>query len=269
MTSQSYWPDIAKRWDKVGPPLRPTAPDLDAYGEALGRTVKHRAVILGVTPELYRLSSPGADVVAVDHTLGMIDAVWPGPPGRAIYGDWTKMPLAPASRNVALCDGGFHLLSSPHGQAALVDNLRHVLAPGGIFVVRLFVPSLRPETADAVVDDLLTGKVSNVNVLKLRLAMALQREASSGVELATVWASLFGSGMTSRELAEQTGWDPADVVALDSYRDCPTRYSFVSLAEVTELFCRRTGGFEVVAVRTPPYDLGERCPTVTLRKLTA
>lgn len=270
MTTHAYWPDIATNWEKVGPPLRPTAADLAAYCEVLANQAEPRAAILGVTPEIYRLPWPaGADVVAIDHTLAMIDAVWPGPPGRAICADWTQMPLEPASRNVALCDGGLHLLSNPQGQAALVHSLLHVLAPEGIFVARLFVPSIRPESADAVIDDLLCGKVPNVNVLKLRMAMALQDEASSGVELAEVWSALLGSGMRSDELAVRIGWDPGDLAAFDSYRDCRTRYHFVTLAEVISFFCGDPGGFELVNVRTPPYELGERCPTVTLRRLAA
>jgi SAM-dependent methyltransferase len=270
VTTHAYWSDVARRWDKVGPPLRPTAPDLASYREALGHRAKPRAVILGVTPEIYRLPwPPGSDVVAIDHTLGMIEAVWPGPPERAICADWTRMPLPPASRDVALCDGGLHLLSHPHGQAALVDNLLRVLAPEGMFVCRLFVPGARPETAGAVIDDLLGGQVSNINVLKLRLAMALQDEASSGVELAAVWSALFGSGASAIELADKIGWDPVDLAALDSYRDCGTRYHFVTLAEVRELFCGHPGGFEQVAVSTPSYELGERCPTVTFRRLAA
>jgi SAM-dependent methyltransferase len=270
VTAHAYWPDIAKKWEKVGPPLRPTAPDLAAYLEALGHKAEPRAVMLGVTPEIYRLPwPPGADVVAIDHTLGMIEAVWPGPRGRAVCGDWTKMPLERASRDVALCDGGLHLLSSPRGQAALVDNLLRVLAPAGIFVLRVFAPDVRPETADTVIDDLLAGKVSNVNVLKLRLAMALQGDASSGVMLAAVWSSLFGSGIGYGELADRIGWDPIELATLDSYRECRTRYHFVTLSEVIELFCNRRGGFELVNVRTPSYELGERCPTVTLRRPAA
>jgi SAM-dependent methyltransferase len=270
VTSDAYWPDIARNWERVGPPLRPTALDLAAYREAFGDKPEPRAVILGVTPEIYGLPWPaGADVVAVDHTLGMIDAVWPGPPGRAICADWTRIPLEPASRDVALCDGGLHLLSNPHGQVALAESLLQLLAPHGTFVARLFVPGVLPETASAVLDDLFGGLVPNVNVLKLRLAMALQRDASSGVELAAVWSALFGSGTTSDELAARIGWDPVDLATLDSYRDCRTRYYFVTVAEVNDLFCGREGGFELVNVATPSYELGERCPVVTLRRLAA
>lgn len=268
MTIPSHWPDIARRWEAVGAPLRPSAPDLAAY-EAAGRARPgDRLLMLGVTPEIYHLPWPsGADILAVDHTMTMIDSVWPGPRSAAVCADWTAMSLAQGSRHLALCDGGLHLLTHPHGQAALVRNLARVLVPGGIFALRLFVPPSCPETAAEVISDTVAGKVASVNVLKLRLAMALQDNPSDGVQLAGVWAALFGGGMDPADLALSTGWDPADLSTLDSYRDCAALYHFVTLGQVEQLFCTDPGGFEMVSVTTQSYELGERCPTVVLRRL--
>lgn len=270
MTAGGYWREMARRWEKVGAPLRPSGPDLAAYQAVVDADRGRSVVMLGVTPEIYHLKwPPGTDIVALDHTIGMIDSVWAGPRGRALCADWRRMSLAPASRALAVCDGGLHLLSVPDGQAALVQNLARVLSPGGIFALRCFVPPLEPEPATAVIDELHAGKVANVNLLKLRLAMALQQDPRHGVELGRVWGALFGGGVDPVKLAGRAGWHPGEMSALDSYRDCPTRYHFVTLTEVEELFCRDPGGFEMVSVITPSYDLGERCPVVMLRRSLA
>ena len=79
-----HWSDTARLWEQLGPPLRPSREDtefvqsaIDAW--AVGKRAP-RALILGVTPELYKLRWPaGADVLAMDHTQAMIDCVLPRP----------------------------------------------------------------------------------------------------------------------------------------------------------------------------------------------
>lgn len=267
LSGERHWREIARRWDQVGPPLRPSSQDVAVYASTAERRSRPRGLILGVTPEIYRLPWPdGTDVVALDHTHHMIEAVWPGPRGRAICADWTTMPLTPACRDVALCDGGLHLLSHPVEQRALVDELARVLGPDGLCALRLFVPPSEPETADAVLADLLAGKVPNLNVLKLRLGMALQESPAQGVELSSVWNALCGDWSDYERLARRIGWEQGHLSAIDSYRGSRNRYYFVTVGQVVDLFCVDPGGFETVAVEVPTYHLGERCPTVVLRR---
>jgi len=66
-----HWAEIARRWAEVGPPLRPSAEDLAFYRRA-GRLTRERGaprvLLLGVTPELYRLPWPdGTDLLARSH----------------------------------------------------------------------------------------------------------------------------------------------------------------------------------------------------------
>ena len=267
-TTRRHWPDIAGQWARVGPPLRPVAGDIAFFAEAVALAPLPgkgalRTLILGVTPEIFVLAgSLGTDVVAVDHTQAMIDAVWPGPPGTAQLGEWTDLPLDAGSREVVFCDGGLHLLDHPAGQRALVENLARVLAPGGLAVLRLFVPPPEPEPVATVIDDLQAGRVADLNLLKLRLGMALQADPATGVELGRVWSEM----ATALPDPGRIGWDPDDLRGIDSYQDSPVRYHFVTVAEADRLFTVEPGGFERVSIRVPDYELGERCPTVCFRR---
>jgi SAM-dependent methyltransferase len=268
-SSPQHWPDIARRWSLVGPPLRPSARDIRFYCRTLNLVAARplRALILGVTPELYHLPWPaGTDLMAADHTPGMIAAVWPGRRDQVMCAEWTDLPLPAASRDVVLCDGGLHLLSYPAGQKNLAREMARIIAPGGLCVLRLFVPSILPESVDEVLDDLLAGRVPNVNVLKLRLAMAIQLVAEQGVELRRVWDALHGVAPELYVLAARIGWPIEPLRAIETYRDSPVRYWYVTENQATDLFCRG-GAFELVHVSTPRYPFGGQCPTVVLRRL--
>ena len=263
-----HWAEIARRWSVVGPPLRPSADDLVVLADVVAGGDAPRALILGVTPELYRLPWPGgADVVAVDHTPAMIETLWPGPSSAVICADWTDLPLEPRSRDVVLGDGVFHLLAHPEGQAGLVANLARVVGPGGVVALRLFVPlaAADRETAESVLDELLAGRIANLNLLKLRLGMALQPDAEVGVGVASVYATVRQAAPDLSVLAATLGWDLDHLLAIESYRESSTRYWFVTVDQVRDLFA---GAFDLETVHVPSYDLGERCPTVVLRRRT-
>jgi SAM-dependent methyltransferase len=258
-------------WQQVGPPLRPSTQDTDILADMLSTWVRDRGaprvLILGVTPELYRLPWPqGTDVLAADRTRAMIDAVWPGPKDAVVCADWTVLPLADESRDLVLCDGGIHLLSSPERQRRLVRTLRRIVSPRGLCLFRLFVPPRRRETPGAVLEDLGTGKVPNINVLKLRLGMALQEDPEQGVMLGRVWGLVHTANPDFERLAARLGWPREHLLALNTYRNSETRYHFLGLERVVSLFCDDPGGFEPVAVRYPNYELGDRCPTLALRR---
>jgi SAM-dependent methyltransferase len=226
-----------------------------------------RALLLGVTPEIQALFHRRGedDLIAVDHTPAMIDALWRGPRKLALCAEWTSLPLATSSRDVAICDGGLHLLPYPQGQVAMAQSLHRVLAPNGSFILRLFVPPERRESIDVVLDDLLAGRVPSLNVLKLRLGAAMQANARTGVRLADVWETLAGAAPNFESLAKRIGWDLQHLLAINTYRDCPKRYHFVTIAETEELF--RANGFELERTDVPTsYDLCDRCPTVVFRR---
>ena len=265
-----HWSRLARSWELSGPPLRVSAEDLDAYSTAVegwGGERAPRALLLGVTPELYGLAwPPGTDFLAADREEAMIELVWPGPAEQVVREDWTELSLADGSRDIVLCDGGFHLLDHPAGQAGLVTSLARVVAEGGLCLLRLFVPPARPEDPVSVTDDLTAGRISSVNVLKLRLGMALQTSPAAGVELGLIW-SVFDAALADRDAERATGWSPEELGSMDAYRASRSRYHFVEVEAVRRLFCESPGGFALESVTTPRYELGERCPLVVLRRI--
>ncbi len=266
-----HWPEVAHRWKQIGPPLRPVAEDVGAFERAVLSFALEkgppRALILGVTPELYSLAWPvGSDVRAVDHTPAMIDVVWPGPREAVSCAEWTALPFSDASRDVALCDGGLHLLSYPAGQRLLASELERVLSPGGLFAIRLFLPPVKRESKEQVLADFMAGRVANLNELKLRLGPALTESAESGVELDRVYRAVHALAPDLEQLAERLGWDLEHLRAIETYRGSRVRYHFVTLDEVTGIFCAGGAGFELVSRHEPGYALGERCPIIVLRR---
>jgi SAM-dependent methyltransferase len=269
--SADYWPQIARQWAQVGPPLRPCPEDLAFCGEAIGRWARGkgapRALILGVTPEFCHLPWPAeTDLLAVDNTQAMIDYVWPGPRGSAICADWITLPVEASSRDIVLCDGGLHVLPYPQGQRNLIQKLRQAMTPGGLCICRFYMPLDRRESPEAVMENLLAGKIPNLNILKIRLWMSLWREPAVGVELAQVWNVVHRMASDLTQLAARIGWREEHLRAIEAYRDCATRYYFFSLSDVRYLFCQDPGGFEVEAIQVPDYELGSQCPTIVFRR---
>jgi hypothetical protein len=224
-------------------------------------------LLLGVTPELYRLPWPKAtDFLAVDRTQAMIDSVWPGPKEAVQCMDWLALQLPDSSRDVVLCDGGLHLLAYPQQQGQLVELLRGILSDGGLCILRLYVPPPQRESPDAVLRELLEGRISSLNILKLRLGMSLMESASEGVELGTIWRAIHAVAPDLQQLALRIGWPVEHMLAIYTYRGSTARYHFVTVDQVYDLFCGRPGGFKVHRLRVPSYELGERCPTIVLRR---
>src|SRR5688572_27903656 len=95
--------------------------------------------------------------------------------------------MEPSPCEIVVCDGGALQIPFPDGPRQQVRYLSRVVAPGGHVVIRVFVPPARAERPDEVLADLLAGRIANLNLLKLRLLIAMQPDAESGVELARVW----------------------------------------------------------------------------------
>ena len=265
------WAKVARNWKLHGPPLRPSLEDLrfseEAVGAWRGQGSPPRVLLLGVTPELYRLSwKRGTDFLAVDHTMEVIEAVWPGPRAAVRCEDWLEMKLPAASRDIVLCDGGMNLLAYPAEQRRLASILRTVIAEEGLCILRLFVRPAERETRDAVLADLMAGRIANMNVLKLRLWAALQESPSQGVELDTVWRTVQGAAGNLEELASRLGWSLEETLFINAYRGSTNRYWIGTVDEVAKIFCQDVGGFELTNTRVPSYEGGRQCPTVVLRR---
>jgi hypothetical protein len=77
--SYNHWSLMAANWRLVGPPLRPGTADQALFNAAIAswgsdKGVAPRALILGVTPELFHLDWPtGTQLTALDgsHATGL------------------------------------------------------------------------------------------------------------------------------------------------------------------------------------------------------
>jgi len=268
------WPLVARLWNQLASPLRPVEADLAPVRDALKAWcadhsgLAPRGLILGVTPELYHLPWPDpARVKAVDRTPEMIAHVWPGDPAQVLRADWRDLPLEASSVDIAVCDGGLHLLDYPSGQAGLFRQLADIVAPEGLVILRLFTPPAAAESVDTVLAALFDGAIRDLNCLKLRLGMALQASPESGVALDVIWRTLHDAAGGWPGLATRLGWHIDHLSAIDAYRDSPARYYFVSETAVMAMGCNDTEGtFERTGRHVPEYVMGAQCPTLVLRR---
>lgn len=266
-----HWSEMARHWSTTGPPLRPSSEDIDCCTGAIrdwkSRPTALRALILGVTPELYGLPWPGGTtLLAADRSPGMIETVWPGRREQALLADWCALPLEPASQDIVVCDGGISVLAYPAGLRSLAAGLQRIVAPNGLGIFRLYVPPGQLEAPEAVFKDLGAGRIPSVNALKLRLWMTRLGETQRGVAVHDVWELIHQFEPDFTALAERLGWPLDHVLVLNAYRDSPARYYFPSIEEVCECFCARPGGFRLESIHVPAYELGPCCPTVVLRR---
>lgn len=269
----AHWSQIARRWEAIGSPLRPHVEDLGfVEREATEWATRHgrppRVLILGVTPELCRLAWPaGATVHAADRSADMIRAVWPGSPSQVVCLEWRQLGRVHSAGSIDLivCDGGWHLLPWPLAQSELATCIANLLAPGGLAIIRLFaLPDVR-ETPEAVVADLLAGRITDMNRLKLRLGMALQRSPEEGVRLGDVWDCVTSVAPDMATLADRLCWPRDQTEALVSYRGSNDRYYFVSRSTAVECL-EQTGVLTSVRTHQPLYPAGPQFPTIVLER---
>jgi len=266
------WPEVARNWRQLDSPLRPIQPDLALVRKALSQLQladdrQPRVLIMGVTPEIYHLPWPdGWSVRALDWTPAMIEHLWPGPREHVTLDDWRKMPFNAGSFDVVTCDGGLSLLKYPDDQRKTCRHLARIVASGGLFITRLYVPPAVKETPKEVLDDLFTGRIRDLNCLKLRLGMAMQAALEEGVAPHDVRERLLEEAGDWPELADRLGWPLEHLAAIDAYRHATARYYFVTESLATGMLCEEKPHFECVSVETPDYELGERCPTAVYRR---
>lgn len=271
----AHWNAHAARWQLIGPPLRPAAPDLDYLRASVARlgappsayeSATRTALLLGVTPEIAELAwDPPHQLVAVDKSEGMVKAVWPGdtPTRRGMVGDWLALDLPEAPFDLVVGDGVFSLFEFPQGYARLASALSDVVKPGGLLSLRLFCRPEPSESVEEVFEALFAGTVGNFHVLKWRLAMALQGDSTRGVRLDDIWRTFRERAGSAGELAKRLGWPAPIVGTIEGYRGVDDRYSFSTEREVAESV---VGAFELLETWRPRYELGARCPHLTFRR---
>jgi hypothetical protein len=269
---RSHWNAHATRWRLIGAPLRPAAEDVahvkgNVKRFLLSPKAGGRALLLGVTPELAEVAwEPPLSLLAVDKSQGMAEGVWPGDTEtrRVQVGDWLALSSAPKqSFDLAVGDGVFTLMEYPSGYRALSAKLAELVAPGGLLCLRLFCRPSKPESVGDVFDALFSNRIGNFHIFKWRLAMALQDEALHSVCLADIWDTFDARVPSLAQLAARTGFPEAEIATIKGYRGMQDRYSYSTVPEVVNVL---EPSFELLETWYPSYELGDRCPHLTLRR---
>lgn len=268
---QAHWNGVARRWHLVGPPLRPCREDIALFEKAASDCQREfdrslRALILGVTPELVTMKWPhDTQLWGLDASPRMVEALWQGPAHRALVGAWSRAPLPDDSLDLMLCDGGLGLQSWPHGQRSLLEEAARLLAPGGLFVVRLFVPGAREDALAAIAADLEAGRIPSLDALKFRLWGVLQASPATGVRPPDVVREIERMAGDLPWLTRALGWPAEHVATLELHRDNPAVYCLSDVDMVGELTAE-ISGLSLVDTNYPDHAFGDCCPVVVLQR---
>jgi len=269
------WAVSAQNWHQVKAPLRPAKGELSLithYMEQLAEsTGLEQALVMGTTPEYFHLPWPAnTRVCAVDSSPAMLGKVWPGPPNTAIRGNWLDLPLAGCSQDMVLLDAGLCLLSWPDEQARVMHEIARVLKPGGVWIIRLLVLPRNPQTPEQVYQAVRDGSIENLSYLRVHLWMALQAQNGRAATNQDIWGGLkkaFGSWTALATLMNCH----ADYLYLHRFAEIRLTqawpvFEFATLEDYEKLLCTPLTGFTCEARFHPEYAMGDRCPTLVLRK---
>jgi hypothetical protein len=265
-----YWDSFAKVYARLGSPLTPCGDDARFMEGAADQWVaSHRgerlhALLLGVTPGLAQISwPPGSCLTAIDRSLAMVRAIWPGDVASvrwALQADWLALPLRESSFGMVVGDGSINVLRYPEGYRALARSVRAALGADGTFALRAFVqPAVKEDPADVIAG---LPRNASFHHFKLRLLMALQPSAEEGSHLNRIYDYWTGSGIDRAALALQTGWNRDEIDTIDRYQGLAAFYTFPTLEE---LRARLGEFFGEISALVPSYDMGKGCPTLVMR----
>lgn len=263
---------LALSWQIFGCPLRPVEEDvafcMEAYEDWNHRGKTPRVLLLGVTPELYEAPWPeGTDILAVDFTPEMIDIVWTGPKDMVMCADWLEMDLPDKSRDIVICDGGLVMLDYPQQQKQLADVLYRILADDGICIFRLFCPAFEKEPVETVLEDLLNGRIVNLNLLIMRLWFALHDNVEDGVKPSNVWQVIEDKVADMDQLSTLSGFSVQQLEAVKLNKGSIASYHLLNPDQSAKIFCEDHGGYGLTQIKIPTYEYGKCCPTIILKKL--
>jgi SAM-dependent methyltransferase len=199
-------------------------------------------------------------LIAVDNSLGMAKAVWPGniPSKRyAVCGNWFALPRLKSSCEIVLGDGSMNCVRYPDGFRALAENICRVLRHDGILHLRCYVQPAIRELPEDIFSDLLQAKIPSINYFKFRLSMAQQSSTEQGISVRDVYEKWVERGIDKECLMARTGWDKRAFHSIEMYRGQDAVHTFPTLTELRSVLHEF---FDEAAVSTPAYLLGERCP---------
>jgi len=262
---------MAKRYQALAPPLRVSSSEREIYQGLAAQWCQHRpaprVLVLGATPDFYHLPWPKqTDLLAVDRSAGMLSEVWPGNESQSLCQNWATMHLPEASRDIVLCDGGLTFFSYPDELQQLADNLERIIAPGGLFLVRLYLDAQNRETPAEIFDQLRQHRIPNSSELKLRLWFTLHSRAGMGVRMADVWETFHKACPHPELLTETAAWPESEVASMKAYKNMQDIYYFPTVKQVTEIWARSGSGFTLEANITPEGPCHQHLRILSLRR---
>lgn len=254
------WRNFASVYQRLGPPLRPSASDVESVRQALPADAR-RVLLLGVTPELSVL---GRELIAVDNSPRMLADVWPGdgPNRRAMIADWTDLPFGDSAFEAVIGDGCLN--SAPEHVEPVLDEAARVIAPDGKFIFRAFCAPAQPESLSAIEDDP-TGIGGNFHALKWRIAMALAPSRANAAVLVSDILAAFDTMFPDRpKLAVRCGWSLEEIATIDAYEGADHKLGFPTVESFVTLLRPRFS--DVRVIEAAGYPLADRCPTIACTK---
>lgn len=263
-TGRNHWQDMARKWARVRPPLRPNHEVADAVRGQLA-PLAGPTLLLGVTPELAVIATP---LIAVDRNPGMIAFAWPGNTAErhAVQGDWLAMPVLGGGFANAIGDGSFNTLAYPDGYAKLFDELGRILKPGARVVFRNFCTPEQGETLAEVRRATLGGRIASLHAFKWRLAMAAVAESDgANIRVTRIRDAFHALFPDQTQLVAATGWTADEIDTIEVYKDSVVSFSFPRLSELLAVV--PTGFRHVQTLLAGSYELAERCPIVVLDRV--
>lgn len=144
---QTDWEERIPDFGLLKSPIRPSIDDISHYREIIDRiSNKHRALVLGGTPELRDLLSEYADlsVIVADMSVKMISScsllLEKAESDREIWikSDWLKLDFLNGFFDLVIGDAAI-LQFSPDEESLFLRGVKELLAPNGHFVTRVCV----------------------------------------------------------------------------------------------------------------------------------
>ncbi|MEJ0088316.1 MAG: hypothetical protein WDM80_00945 [Limisphaerales bacterium] len=270
---KSYWDLLADQFQHQQSPLRPCAEDVRLFHQIIRdwhreySPSRTNALLFGVTPEITNLSWPGNTFLrAIEKSQAMIDVIWPGniPNQRQVVcGNWLDVKIEEHSLDLVVGDGFLTGLACPQQYDQIAGTISRWLKPDGLLIARLFVRTEKKETMDAIMADLEANRIIRFDILKWRLAMAIQETAEQGVRVDDIYRAWCDIEKTMPALPEQAGWPRATVNTIKLYEGRDNRYAFPTIKELADAI---SPYLEQVSVTIPTYHFGQCCPILVYRR---
>lgn len=272
----AYWESRARSWS-IAPPLSPSREDI-AWYEARAKAradelagSEMRALLLGATRSIATMSWPQrTSLLVVDWADGMIRRVGSGggPPKTmlALRADWRELPLATGSMHLAIGDGSSGVMPSTADAKRYFREVSRVLGAGGIYCERCFCRPQRARSVKELFEALFAGRLRDLDLFRLLLAMTLQSSPRDGVSLHRVWRVWNENVPDPSAARERYGWTAQAIGNFEAWRQSDGRYSYLSQDEVALL---AEPFFEVLARDLPGYETRDYFPRFVMRARAA